>query len=910
MLSSTGITDKDGPRSILIVDDEPEQRIIIKKILTSAGYQSLEAETGTECIELIRSQGPDLVLLDVHLADASGLDICRQIKADSDIADTHIMFLSGVKTGPQEQARGLRAGADGYIVKPVHKEEFLARIEALMRVVHTEERLKESQHRLVSAQRIAKMGDFIWDVQTGEITWSDSLYELLQYDRSQRIDFETVNNHVHHSDDVQDIADWLKKSLASGEQDLPPMEYRVFRKDGQVLYVRTTGVIFYKNNKASRVFATVQDVTQQKQADEALKKNEQRFQKMLSLIPDMVSIQDPDMNIIYSNWNGFAGVPEEKRVLNTRCYKTYRGYDRICPDCRAVKVLESREPFEEEAMLPDGTWVDLRVIPVLDQNGNVAFFVEWVRDITNIKRSEEDLIAGKRLLEGIIDGVSDVLSIQHPDLSIERYNQAGYDLLGMAPDEVQGKKCYELIGRDHQCKECATSKAFKTGKSEQVEMYVAELGIYLDCRSNPVLDKDGNVVQFVQHLRDITHRKRAEEELLRAKEQAEAANRAKSEFLANMSHELRTPFNGIMGMMQILQNTELDDEQQEFVNLAIKSSERFARLLSDILELSNIEAGKMIICHAEFSLQELLESLSGLFSAEARQKGLMLELFMDPDVPAQVIGDGTRVKQIMFTLVGNALKFTKQGRVRVHLVALPGARVDDVRVQFSISDTGIGIPEDKMRDLFKPFVQVDGSYTRKYQGAGLGLSLVKRLVDMIEGNISVESEVGRGTTVHVVLPFALPAVDHLESAIAATTQRESKKYLDILLAEDDSLNQLFMKKMLEKQGHNVVLANNGQEAVDLFQEQNFDCILMDIQMPVMTGVEATQRIRAAEVGDRTSEIGGRMSGIPIIAVTAHTQPGDRERFLDAGMDDYIGKPVNHEDFQRVFSKFFGQEHLQ
>ncbi len=265
--------------------------------------------------------------------------------------------------------------------------------------------------------------------------------------------------------------------------------------------------------KPFQAYATFEDITERKRAEEALQQSENRFQKMLGLIPDTISIHDPDMNIVYSNWKGFAAVPPEKRVLNTKCYKTYRGYEEICPDCKAITVLKTGKALHTEARLPDGTCVDLRVLPILDQDSNVEFFVEWVRDITDIKRSEQELRDGERLLKGIIDGVSDVLAIQYPDHSIERYNQAGYDLLGMTPEEVQGKKCFELIGRDRECEECATSKALKTGKLEQLEKYVPELGIYLDCRSNPVLDEDGNVVRIIEQLRDITERKQMEEAL-------------------------------------------------------------------------------------------------------------------------------------------------------------------------------------------------------------------------------------------------------------------------------------------------------------------------------------------------------------------------------------------------------------
>ncbi|MDO9574373.1 MAG: PAS domain S-box protein, partial [Candidatus Contubernalis sp.] len=211
---------------------------------------------------------------------------------------------------------------------------------------------------------------------------------------------------------------------------------------------RTTGVVM--------VF---RDITGEYRSQKALMESEERFQKMLALIPDMISVHDPDMNIIYSNWNGFASIPEEKRVLHTKCYRTYRGLDYVCPDCKAKTVLETKEAFQAEVELPEGIWVDLRVIPVLDDELNVQFFVGWVRDITAVKKAEQELKAQQRLLEGVIDGVSDVLSIQYPDHIIERYNQAGYNLLGMTPEEIKGKKCYQLIGRDRECEGCITTRS-------------------------------------------------------------------------------------------------------------------------------------------------------------------------------------------------------------------------------------------------------------------------------------------------------------------------------------------------------------------------------------------------------------------------------------------------------------------
>ncbi|SMP66905.1 PAS domain S-box-containing protein [Desulfonatronum zhilinae] len=414
----------------------------------------------------------------------------------------------------------------------------------------------------------------------------------------------------------------------------------------------------------------------------------------------------------------------------------------------------------------------------------------------------------------------------------------------------------------------------------------------------PRYDAQGNFLGYIGHCLDIMDRKQAEAALIQAKHQAEAANKAKSEFLANMSHEIRTPLNGIMGMMQLLDTTLLDAEQEEYVKLCTSSARRLTRLLSDILDLSRVEAGKMTIHEAEFLIRELGDSVSDLFEVAAREKGVHLECSIDPDTPSRLIGDEARVRQILFNLVGNALKFTKQGSVRLEIAPL-ATDTDNVRkIWFCVSDTGIGIPDDKLGGLFKPFVQVDGSYARGFQGAGLGLAIVKRLVALMDGKISVESEVGKGTSVHVVLPFRPTAG---ESALdrhgrhgrnGPARSHESKNKLRILLAEDDPSNALPIRKLLEKAGHAVTLAEDGQQALDVFKDQDFDVILMDIQMPVMNGVEATKAIRSS------TDLGPKKD-VPIIALTAYAMTGDREKFIEAGMDDYLAKPVRMEDLERM-----------
>lgn len=403
-------------------------------------------------------------------------------------------------------------------------------------------------------------------------------------------------------------------------------------------------------------------------------------------------------------------------------------------------------------------------------------------------------------------------------------------------------------------------------------------GRVLECKSRPAR-QDEQIIGRVYTYSDVTERFQTQQELIRARDQAKAASRAKGEFLAMMSHEIRTPMNGILGNAQLLGMTTLNDEQAEYARVISASGEALLAIINDILDYSKIEAGKLRLENAPFDLAGLLGDIEQLFVARIREQAVRYECACAPEIPARLIGDAIRLRQILINLVGNAFKFTHEGSIRLS-VSLVAHDAAGIRLRFSVQDTGIGIPAAKLRRIFNPFEQADRSTSRRFGGTGLGLSICRQLTALMGGDIGVNSEQGRGSEFWFTVTLQPGEAVKVDVAPEAELPQTLRRDTRILVADDNRVNQLMLAKMLEKLGAAAVtVVGGGREALEHCQQARFDLVFMDVRMPDMDGLEATRALRDLGIGAR------------IVGVSADAMVEDAQAALAAGMDDYVSKPI-------------------
>jgi PAS domain S-box-containing protein len=762
---------------------------------------------------------------------------------------------------------------------------------------------KQAEDSLRSERDLFSAGPvvtFVWEPEPG---WpvryvSANCEAVLGYTPGEMTSDDFTYDSLIHPDDLDRVREEVAGHLRDGV-DRFEQSYRLMTREGRYIWVFDfTKFDRDENGKVVSICGYMFDQSRMKEMERVLQEERER----LTGIIEGTNAGTWEWNVLTGEtifddrWAEIIGYsPEELAPVSIRTWMRLTHPDDLR---RCMRLLErhfdyEKSHFEAEMRMrhKDGRWVWVLgrgKVSAWTPDGRPVIMRGTNQDITGRKTAEEALRRTNSHLQAIIDALPGTLNVVDTEYNILRSNMFKSEtIFGSVADCVHtaGRKCFDIFQqRDTPCPWCKIGQVLATGEpvvemTEPGDPREQATGRAFQVFLNPVKDENGAMLGAVEYGVDIT-------ELRQAREHALAASQAKTNFLASMSHDIRTPLNGIMGMLELMRQEGLDGEQDECAATALEACRTLELLLSDILDLSRVEAGMLSVRRTPMDLRGVLSQVRDLFAPLAAKQGIELRLEADPQLPERVLGDPGRLYQVLTNFVGNAVKFTAAGGVLMEAWVLPRLKENQVTVLFTITDTGVGIDDDKLGLLFRPFAQIGDAQGLENRGFGLGLSICRHLVELMGGNLAVLSQPGEGTSVACGLSFDLEAADQATAAeeadVIPETALEGRR---ILLVEDDRVSALVGRKLLERRGALVRHVDDGHKALETLRDERFDLVLMDIGLPTMDGIEATRAIRRGDAGEAAVSL-------PIIALTAHAMNGDRERFKAEGVDDYVSKPVD------------------
>ncbi|MBN4061972.1 PAS domain S-box protein [Bacteroidales bacterium AH-315-I05] len=694
-------------------------------------------------------------------------------------------------------------------------------------------------------------------------------------------------------------------------------ETQNFTKDGREFNVYTTLTPILDNEgNVEKLIAIDTEITEKKQLErelikskEKLQESEELYRTIVNSLSEGILITDKEDRITYTNNSmvELTGYSKEKLIGSLAHELLIASDDSVHTKATIEERMKQRiagkdEHYEIKIKLKNGTkrWLKVYAAPYKSSSGEIIGTIGVNMDVTESKAAEQALKESEKKYRAVVNQSTNCIYLLDVETNtVMEANPAMHSLLGYKRDELIGRPLYDFVAHEKEdinrkIKTSLEKKEYAIGERQ----YRTQDGMLIDVEVSAysITYENREAVCIVSQ--DITQRKKVERELIRAKDLAEQSVEAKEHFLANMSHEIRTPMNAIVGMAKLLYKTGLNEKQLKYLKAINISSKNLLVIINDILDISKIEAGKLTLETIGFKVESIIKSLINSLEYKAIQKDIYITYDIDEKAKQVILGDPVRLNQILLNLTNNAIKFTNKGKVEINCNTLKEDS-NQITLEFIVTDTGIGIPAGKLETIFESFHQADEGTTRKYGGTGLGLTICKKLVDLQDGEISVESEQGEGAIFRVKISYKKGTEDDLVKTEKVRVSMAIFEGVKVLLVEDHELNQFMATTMLEEQGFEVDVANNGKIAIEKLKEKQYDIILMDVQMPVMGGIEATKIIRK-----------NLSSKIPIIALTANALKGDREKYLAVGMNEYISKPFDPDDlYEKIANLLNGKTRI-